>query len=275
LAHTLLDRDKYFSHVFAHLSGQRVGIVLTSDNLGGQLHIQGMIQMLEYFGVSYYLVDTNPPAFKKHNQKTQAYAISGGGVMGRAYTYQPQISSKMPKVCPKKGWNKSFERRMQVLKTNRPVTVLPQSFKAKEPLNYHKVFVREHISQSFYPGAILAPDMSLGLEWKGSVPDPIHSLGIWLKSQDPEGIIQHPDNLGDPIAQFPKNHKKFKDYIRLAALYRHIVTDRTHFAVAAMMANLNSDTQRTITLMPCAYHKNLGIWESWLKDLGVYYEEGF
>ncbi|MEZ6066062.1 MAG: hypothetical protein R3B90_10215 [Planctomycetaceae bacterium] len=57
------------------------------------------------------------------------------------------------------------------------------------------------------------------------------------------------------------------EYLRLAGRYAQIITDRLHFAVCGLLCS------RRVILCPNAYHKNLGMWETWLHRLGCEWAE--
>ena len=245
---------KYFEPIFLPLQGKLIGYIQGKDNVGGALHQQGALQMFKHFNITYCI---------NNFDKADELVISGGGTMGRPYILS-MATLKTPKVIKKKITS-AFMQRLKALKTKKKITILPQSFLGREPLPYDTVYVREHRSQPFYKNSILAPDLGLAYTYNQEVSEPTFDQGIWLKTNTYEGCMEHPDNLGDPIA----NINTITEYINLAAQYKHIITDRCHFAMATLIANQRTQYQRKITLTPNSYHKNLGLWESWLKDLGV------
>ena len=158
--------------------------------------------------------------------------------------------------------------RRVVLADGRPVSVLPQSFITAEEFVYARVFVRERASLNLRPDASLAPDLALGLRipwhWKlalGLDPrwprPPALGEGLWLR-QDREAIFPRTKSLGDPA----RHCRTPFGYLRLAARHTHVITDRLHFAIAALLCG------RKATLLPNSYHKNRSMYDTWLRELG-------
>jgi exopolysaccharide biosynthesis predicted pyruvyltransferase EpsI len=177
---------------------------------------------------------------KKICIKADEFAIGGGGSMGEVY---------IP----------NFNIRKKILKYGKPVTVLPQSFcNQREDLKYKKVFVRETESLKFREDAILVPDLALGYEFKGVLAKPKYDLGIWLRKDSETLDFCSVKSCGDPveICRTPK------EFIQLASLYKKIITDRLHFAIAGLIA------KREVVLLPNSYFKNYSVWQVWLRDLG-------
>ncbi|KKL44391.1 hypothetical protein LCGC14_2366150 [marine sediment metagenome] len=256
----------YFEPIFKPLQGKKIGYIQNRDNIGGQIHQQGILQLFKKFKIQYNIFKVPKKDVKWDEcffKNTDEFVISGGGIMGKCLQ-TPQITLNI-----KNNYTLNIalhlRARIKALKTGKKVTILPQSFQGKEDLPYYKVFVRECISRQFYKGAILAPDLGLGFDYDNDVQEPILPQGIWLKTKTYEGIIYHKNNLGDPVDYC----KTIKEYVDLAAKYKHIITDRCHFAIAGLLANQNSNYQRKITLVPNTYHKNWGLWLSWLHNLGV------
>lgn len=146
-----------------------------------------------------------------------------------------------------------------------PFVVLPQSILGPDLLRMEAgeratVYVRETDSLRYWPEARLAPDLALGFAVDWDVPSAERDVGVWLRA-DGEGIFTTAASMGDPASKCsgPDAHRR---YIDLAARHRHVVTDRLHFAIAAMIAG------RRATLLPNRYHKNRAVYEAWLRDLG-------
>jgi exopolysaccharide biosynthesis predicted pyruvyltransferase EpsI len=143
--------------------------------------------------------------------------------------------------------------------------ILPQSFTGgtEELPPDTIVFAREHRSQEHIPGSILVPDMALSFGFDRLViPSPKFGSGTFLRN-DPEVIQLDRPNQGDPAAIC----SNWQEYFLLAASYEHIITNRLHFAVGALMAG------RRTTLLPNSYYKNRAMYESWLADLGCEWED--
>lgn len=56
-------------------------------------------------------------------------------------------------------------------------------------------------------------------------------------------------------------------YLRLAAQYETVITNRLHFAIAGLLQS------RRVILLPNAYHKNRSVWDSSLRLFGCHFAE--
>jgi hypothetical protein len=186
---------------------------------------------LDAFKINWYVETLSPPG------DAEELVIAGGGNMGAFYGACAAI-------------------RRKALATGKPVTVLPQSYTGPEVLPYHRVFVRERASLTHCPHALLAPDLALGLDWETST-SPTHEVGVWLRL-DAEACFPNVPSRGDPILHC----RTWQEYLGLAANHARVVTDRLHFAIAALLC------RRAVTLLPNRYHKNRAMYETWLRDLG-------
>lgn len=152
------------------------------------------------------------------------------------------------------------ELRVQASKLGVPVTVLPQSFiDSEEDIDlYDRIWVREKASLKVCPSAGLAPDLAMSARLQARTETIVKKSGIFLR-EDIEALFpDHSSSFGDP-AILANN---IASYLDLIAPFEHIVTDRLHFAIAAMLM------QRKTTLLPNTYYKNRSMWETWLHDLG-------
>lgn len=268
----LLPLEK-FEPIFTPLQNKKIGLIVNRGSVSDEVHKQGMFQLLKKFNINYIKFDIPKGHELNWNEKrfnsVDEYAVSGGGVMGKGI-HSPPIDITYPPTH-KLHTTTHLKARIKALKTGKKVTILPQSFLGKEDLPYHKVYAREYFSQQFYKGAELAPDLGLGLEWKKPVSEPTEDVGIWLKTRTHEGIIHRKENLGDPVQKC----NTLEEYANLASKYRTIVTDRCHFAILALIISQNN-YPRSVVVVPNSYHKNLGLYVSWLKNLGaVWYKEGY
>lgn len=150
-----------------------------------------------------------------------------------------------------------------------PITLLPNSWRAPETVSgCVRAWARESESiRLFAPEASLGPDLGLGMAFGKGVRAlrPEKELGMFLRT-DPEGKFPGalPEVNQGPAFSFA--HKRnVLGYLRLAASFERIVTDALHFAVAGLMAG------REVWLVPGLYHKNLGMYNCWLKDLGCHW----
>ena len=151
-----------------------------------------------------------------------------------------------------------------------PFVIMPQSAtNAEEPFpDDVQVFLRETGSQKIYPRSTLAPDLSLAFDEDLSVyvsVVPRFPAGVFLRT-DQESSKQFNSglSLGDPI----RIAQDYHDYFRFISLFQMIVTDRLHFAISALMLG------RETVLLPNSYHKNRGVHEAWLADLGCHFGHG-
>jgi len=232
-----------FGKIFEPFQGRRIGYVRLPGNVGDILIEAAAFQMLRHFKIDFVVTEPSSSA------SVDEWLIAGGGNMGSYY-----------EICQ--------QERKQVLSDGRPVSVLPQSFITREHFAYKHVFVREKASLSLRPDALLVPDLALGLKipWHWKVTFGLDRLrpskatvaeGMWLR-RDREGLFSDCKSLGDPAEHCSSPFQ----YLRLAARYTHVITDRLHFAVAALLCG------RKTTLLPNNYHKNRSMYETWLRELG-------
>lgn len=232
-----------FEKIFEPLRGRRIGYIRLQGNVGDSLIEAAAFQMMRHFEIDFVVTELASAV------EVDEWLIAGGGNMGSYY-----------ETCQ--------QARKQILTDGRPVSVLPQSFITPEEFAYKRVFVREKASLRLRPDAMLAPDLALGLKiplhWKMAfgLDRRRHSRstiaeGLWLR-QDREALFSESRSLGDPA----ENCLTPFQYLRLAAQYTHVITDRLHFAVAALLCG------RKVTLLPNSYHKNRSMYETWLRGLG-------
>jgi exopolysaccharide biosynthesis predicted pyruvyltransferase EpsI len=220
---------KRFSDIFSEWQGKRVGYVRNPGNAGDDMIYAATVQLFTEYAINWIEWDGT--------QKVDVILFGGGGSMG--------------------GYYSAFLKRKKCLSSNIPVVILPQSWMSEEDKPYIRLWCRERDSLQFAgENAKLAPDLALGLRWHNEQ-EIIHESGVFLR-KDAEGLFKNIPCDGDPI-EMAKNHS---DYLKLAASYGKIVTDRLHFAIAGLICG------RKVTLLPNSYHKNKSMWETWLKDLG-------
>jgi len=240
-----------FSPLIRLLAGKRVFVARPPGNVGDKLIYFGTLQLFTRLGVE--LCDENKPA--------QLYCYAGGGNLGSAYMHLCQPVWDRLRHLAKKHAGK--------------IVVLPQSWyddpsrPSPRPWSVpdaEAVFAREEVTYNNMPGSVLVPDLALltNIDWK--LPSVEQSVGLWLR-RDREGLFassaQAKDSCGDPALRA----LDARSYINLAAKYAHVITDRLHFAIAAMLAG------RRATLLPGNYHKNQAMWQTWLHDLGCEWAE--
>lgn len=230
--------DSAFAHVFEPLRGFRCGIVDANGNAGDRIIHEAARQLCIRFGVDWVAFDPRrdgPAGLDK-------LLLFGGGNMGTPYEEGRRI-------------------RHAALDTGLPCVLLPQSWWEAESIDrYERAFARDALSAAF-SGATLAPDLALGWACPFTPDAATEDVGVYLRV-DIEAAVE-PGGRVDPI----KLAKSTTEYIRLAAKYRHVITDRLHFAIAGLIA------RRRVTLLPNAYRKNRGMWASWLRGLGCEWAE--
>lgn len=226
----LLDLS-YFEHIFRPLKKRLVGLVDGHGNVGDKLIYSATRQLLNEFGINWI------PQKITDNDKVDVYLLFGGGNFGSIYQNEIKI-------------------RQSFLQRGIPCILLPQSMMSYEQGLYEKIYVREKYSLKYRPEAILAPDLALGYNNILEI-NPLHEEGIFLRT-GPEKQVNGSTNNGDPANM----SKTPIEYLTLAGLYKNIITDRLHFAICGLIMG------RNVTLLPNSYHKNLGMWECWLNNLG-------
>lgn len=229
---------EHYEHVFAPLRGLRIGLVDGFGNTGDKLIYQATRQLLDAFEIDWIVQKPSD------QDRVDKLLLFGGGSMGSWYIRDVAI-------------------RRRALRRQIPAILLPQSFMRREDRAFEKVFVRERPSQRFCPHGVLAPDLALGYSYTPPSEPPLHERGIFLRTDREakwplKALLGLHSNLGDPM----KWCKTYTEYLALAAQYQHICTDRLHFAICGLLNG------RSVTLLPGNWHKNRGIWELWLKDLG-------
>jgi exopolysaccharide biosynthesis predicted pyruvyltransferase EpsI len=213
--------------------GKTVCHFINNGNVGDQLIWAATAQLFAQFGIR--LLDWS----SDNLAACDIIAYCGGGNMGGLYP-------------------STRERRESLLQESRdkPIVILPQSYWSPEDFPAVQVFVRERQSLRYAPaGAELAPDLALGYTLEEDYEQPRHETGIFLRG-DVEG--NWPGVGTDPVYGCG-NHR---DYLKKAARYAHVITDRLHFAVAGLHLG------RRVTLLPGSYFKNRAFYEDWLAPMG-------
>jgi exopolysaccharide biosynthesis predicted pyruvyltransferase EpsI len=223
-----------FAPVFEPLRGRRIGYVRPHGNVGDRMIEAGTVQLFEHFEVDWTPFDPDAPV------PVDELVFGGGGNMGDLHPDNVAL-------------------RARCMTHRLPMTILPQSFVSREEAGYHRVWVRERISLRHCRGASLAPDLALALEYETDTAAE-HEIGVFLR-EDVESAVRRPAGARDPVPLCATPEA----YLELAAKHAHIVTDRLHFAIAGLI------TGREVTLLPNSYHKNEGVHEAWLADLGCHW----
>lgn len=228
----LLPREA-FAEVFEPLAGRRVAYVRSIGNAGDALIDWGTLQMFGEFGINYCEQDPASPI----GADRDVIVFAGGGNMGTRYRH-------------------NWELRGRLLSQGLPVVVFPQTFFSPEDRPYERVYVRERASWRYCPGAILAPDLALGLQYTNST-SPTCGTGLFLR-RDCERTSKWRWFLRDPARMC----RTPQAYLQLAARYERIITNQLHFAICGLILG------RETTLLPNDNHKNQAMYETWLKSFG-------
>jgi hypothetical protein len=188
-------------------------------------------QLFEIFQIDWRMIDPYDA------RQVDELVYAGGGSMGTLY-------------------QQNWEMRGAYLGLGVPITILPQSFTSPEPRPYETIYVREAASLDFEPRAQLAPDLALGLEYT-AVSVRRRACGVFLR-RDGERAVRRRWFTSDPA----KRCRTPREYLELAAQFDHVITDRLHFAICALIVG------RRVTLLPNSYHKNRSMYETWLAEFG-------
>lgn len=220
---------------------EQVSIVDGYGNVGDRLIYEATRQLLDAFDVRWKTVEPE-------DVDGDVALLFGGGNLGSIYTGEVEKRQQATKICAERGI---------------PSIVLPQSAMGPEEETWDQLWLRETESRKFFPNARLAPDLALGFDFSISE-TPTEDHGVWLRT-DVERWGDRSDlvSRGDPAPECATPAA----YLRLAARYRRISTDRLHFAICGLICG------REVTLYPNSYHKNRSMWETWLKDLGCRWKE--
>lgn len=240
----LIPREEFHT-VFEPFTDQSVGYVTMHGNPGDKMIDRAASQLMDHFGIYHRPVDWHEIKTGEFAAPVDCLLIAGGGNMGNVY-------------------REAHEIRQQALSLGIPVSVLPQSFinNHENVSAYERVFVREPISQELDPRFILAPDLALGLEYTVTT-SPEFETGIFLRTDYEALFADHPQSLADPVSCCDT----LEQYLALAARFRHLITDRLHFAIAGLIAGVR------VTLLPNSYHKNHAVHECWLRKLGCEWQD--
>jgi hypothetical protein len=224
-----------WAEVFEPFRGNRVALVRMPDgNVGDVLLEVAALKLFRHFGADAELLEA------WNGGAMDAVCVAAGGNMGGRLN---EAAAVLRRLIPS------------------PVTVLPQSWERPEesPPGW-TLWARERESLTHEPRARLAPDLSLCLTPADLGIDTLpegKGRGVWLR-QDGEGIWKDAPSLGDPAAACATP----ADYLKLAASFEEIISDRLHFCIAGLIAG------RKVTILPNCYAKNRAVWEYSLAALG-------
>ena len=239
-----LDR---FAPVFEPLRGRSVGFLAMYGSAGDRLLDAAAHRLLEAFEVDHIDLawrETTSDIADVDNELVAGVdeiVAAGGGNLGGLYPRCRLL-------------------REHYLGLGKPMTILPQSITGpgEDLSRFQRVYLRERASLSLFPQGMLAPDLALALAPSESTGSRDFPLGAFLRVGKEALFAGSPLSLADPA----QCCESYSDYFALAGRFEKVVTDRLHFAIAAMLVG----TQ--VELLPVAYHKNRAMFETWLKDLG-------
>jgi exopolysaccharide biosynthesis predicted pyruvyltransferase EpsI len=221
-----------YTHIFARWRGAKAREFWGPGNVGDLLIRRGAEQLYAAYGITLCGKDDKP----------DVVFYGGGGNMGPLYP-----GTRLTRL----------EARTVATALGVPLIVLPQSWTGPEDFDADQFFARENRSLEYCPRAMLAPDLGLAYTPAISLPDPQHDVG-WFMRADCERQQPIVAKNSDPAALAATA----ENYVRLAAAYRVIHTDRLHFAIAAMIAG------REAHLYANSYFKNEAIYHLWLRGRG-------
>lgn len=143
----------------------------------------------------------------------------------------------------------------------RPMILLPSSAidSGENLAHYDAVFARDSLSQALMRSGRtlddvrLAPDMAhwyCGPDGIGNPPD--EKVGVFLRS-DGAGLSDGDRAIRDPVREC----NTVSHYLFLAARFETVITNRLHFAIAALQAG------RRAVLLPTTWHKTRAYYQTW------------
>ena len=206
-----------YKNIFDPLSGKKVGFVALDGNVGDRLADLAAEKLLIHFGIDYYFVPEQQLTDGSAQKEYDELLIAGGGNMGTLYP-----------VC--------YETRSRALETGLPVTVLPQSFtNDQEDLSsYRQVYVREKASYDLVKdngNVTLAPELALGLPDPYVMQPQLFDFGLFLREDIESVYDDRALSITDPVT----NNLTPMRYLSIASMFKEIMTDRLHFAIAGLI----------------------------------------
>lgn len=238
----------YFEPIFEPFKGKRVGLVIMRGNAGDGMIATAAMQLANHFDVDMEII----PHFVYLTDVRHKYdelVINGGGTLGHNYRWH-------------------FLRRCEALATKLPVTILPSSGYTIDHTIPHckKVWTRDLISNHYYKGTELGPDLALGLEGSFTMNESRPPNGVlWNFRNDPEKVqfqYEYPNNTKTNDSESKDVYSETMEYVLDTSNYNIVVTNRIHQAICGLL--LGKETY----LCTNNYWKCLGMHLTWLKDLG-------
>ncbi|MDA9981505.1 PqqD family peptide modification chaperone [Gammaproteobacteria bacterium] len=232
--------SNHFAGLFTPFEGKRVVFVTLEGNVGDHLNHLATELLFREFGIEYDAYSSREITAEIAKDYDEL-VISGGGNMGGPYYKSP------------------YRARQRIIEFDVPITVFPQSFiQNEEDLSpYKRVYVREKASRELNSDLPLAPDLALG--YLGPLPETaaVCETGLFLRADREQLFSGNAQSLGDPA----RLSSTVEELFDLACRFEHVITDRLHFGIAALLAG------REVTLLPNSYFKNMSFYRTWLEDL--------
>jgi len=232
-----LANGPHWDELVASLRGEFVGLLRNQfGNFGDELIHRGTMELFHRHAIEFKVLSEEDLKTEHALSEITLFADPGGGNVGT----RPGLSSP--------------RRRRVLADLPGKKIVLPQSASdSGEDLSaFDLVYAREETSyqilSAVHSNVRLAPDLALALEFPESTP--IEETGIFLRND----IERTCEGGVDPVNVV----SSVSDYVALAGRYRHVVTNRLHFAIAALLQG------RSVRLKANSYHKNRSMFDSWL-----------
>lgn len=222
------------------LRDKLVGLVQNPfGNVGDRLIELGVHKLFCHFDIRYRVVARTEIETGKLTEQVDVLVCPGGGNVGRRFTGSPSL-------------------RRNAAKLKIPMVLFPQTAADDgEDLScFERVYVREKTSYEMlarlHPHVEMAPDTALVLDVKPDAAEREHYLALRCDWEATDGL------RGTPRTDPARRVTTAQDYLRLAACYRRITTNRLHFAIAGLLQD------RQVHLLSGAYHKNRSMYDTWL-----------
>ena len=235
----LLDTS-FFAPIFGELKGLRVGIVDGIGNVGDDLLYLATRQLCDIFEVNHFTV--NPLAEDPIPQCDKLLLFAGGNI----------------------GYPKCAAIRRKAHESGIPCWMLPQSVFREEELPFERLFFRESKSRDIIGKGEVVPDLALGFYFP-EMDCSKNGDETFLRATNESVFIYIPRKQRKDPASFCHTPEEYWEY---ASQFKHITTDRLHFAICGIAMKSN------VTLLPVYYHKNRTMFDEYLEDLGCLYNDG-
>lgn len=234
---------QHFNNIRTAIDGRVVGYIQNdiSGNFGDKMIDAGTQLLFRDMGLDFYTIRESHLSVGWAN-KCDVLALFGSGSVG--------------KIC-----GDIVKRRQRIRDIGKPCILLPSTaFDTCEDLSWcETIFMREEVSHFMYravhSNCLLAPDMAMYL--KPSAEKSVSLDGVFLRSDTASLGVAIDGDRGDPIEIADTT----EEYMRLAARYDRIVTDRLHFGIAALLAD------RSVDFVPMRWHKLRAMYNTWFKNL--------